>query len=115
MVSPDAAGPFIALCKQETVTEQTSLSLFLTAVRAVTERGDSKDRPWEVKETLLLPRKLLFAYERHLCPQAMQKLAIKSTPHPGLGSLVSGSPCIPQYAIFLFSFLQLNSLQIKSF
>jgi hypothetical protein len=31
-----------------------------------------KDRPQEVKETLL-PRKLLFASERHLCPQAMQK------------------------------------------
>jgi hypothetical protein len=47
--------------------------LSLTVVRAVTERGDLKDRPQEVKETLLLPRKGLFASERHLCPQAMQK------------------------------------------
>jgi hypothetical protein len=30
-------------------------------------------------------------------------------------SPVSGSPCILQYAVFLFSFLQLSSLQIKSF
>jgi hypothetical protein len=32
-----------------------------------------KDRLWEVKETLLPPRKLLFASERHLHHQAMQK------------------------------------------
>jgi hypothetical protein len=32
-----------------------------------------KDRPQEVKETLLLPRKCLFASERHLRLQAMQK------------------------------------------
>jgi hypothetical protein len=34
-------------------------------------RGDTeglKDRPEEVKETLLLPRKCLFASERHLLP-----------------------------------------------
>jgi hypothetical protein len=31
-----------------------------------------KNRPWEVKETLL-PGKCPFASERHLCPQAMQK------------------------------------------
>jgi hypothetical protein len=68
MDSPDAVGPFIAPCQQEAVTEQTSSSLFLTAVRAVTERGDLKDRPWKVKETLLLPRKGLFASERHLLP-----------------------------------------------
>jgi hypothetical protein len=71
-VSLDAAGPFIALCQQEAVTEQTSLSLFLTTVRAVTERGDLKDRPQEVKETLLRPRKFPFAFERHLCHKAMQ-------------------------------------------
>jgi hypothetical protein len=73
MVSPEAAGPSIAPCQQEAVTEQTSSSLFLTAVRAVTERGDLKDRLQKVKETLLLPRKCLFASERHLCPQTMQK------------------------------------------
>jgi hypothetical protein len=72
MVSPDAADPFIAPCQQEAVTEQTSSSLSLTAVRAVTERGDLKDRPQEVKETLL-PRKCLFASESHLHLQAMQK------------------------------------------
>jgi hypothetical protein len=33
MVSPDVAGPFIALCQQESVTEQTSLSLLLTTIR----------------------------------------------------------------------------------
>jgi hypothetical protein len=49
------------------------LSLFLTAVRAVTERVDLKDILQEVKETLLLPRKYLFASERHLQPQVMQK------------------------------------------
>jgi hypothetical protein len=32
-----------------------------------------KDRPQEVKETLFLCRKLLFAFESHLFPQAMQK------------------------------------------
>jgi hypothetical protein len=73
MVSPDAVGVFITPCQQEAVTEQTSSSLFLTAVRVVTERGDLKDRPREVKETLLLPRKCPFASERHPRPQAMQK------------------------------------------
>jgi hypothetical protein len=73
MVSADAVGPFIAPCQQEAVTEQTSSSLSLTAVRAITEKRDLKDRPQEVKETLLLPRKCLFASERHLHPQAMQK------------------------------------------
>jgi hypothetical protein len=48
----DSSSP----CQQEAVTEQTLSSLFLTAVRAVTERGDLKDRLREVKETLL-PRK----------------------------------------------------------
>jgi hypothetical protein len=60
-------------CQQEAVTEQTLLSLILTTVRAITERRDLKDRLQEVKETLLLPRKCLFASERHLCPQTMQK------------------------------------------
>jgi hypothetical protein len=36
----------------------------------------------EVKETLLLPRKCQSATERHLCPQAMHKKAIKPNPHP---------------------------------
>jgi hypothetical protein len=73
VVSPDSAGPFIAPYLQEAVTEKTLSSLFLTAVRAVTERGDLKDILQEVKETLLLPRKYLFACERHHHPQAMQK------------------------------------------
>jgi hypothetical protein len=73
VVSPDAAGPFIATCQQEAVTEQTLLSLFLTAVSVVTERGNLKDRQREVKETPLLPRECLCASERHLRPQAMQK------------------------------------------
>jgi hypothetical protein len=66
-------GPFIAPCQQEAVTEQTSSSLSLTAVRAITDRGNLKVRPQEVKETLLFPRKCLFGSERHLCPQVMQK------------------------------------------
>jgi hypothetical protein len=40
MGNPDAAGPFIAPCQQQAVTEQTSLSPSLTAVRATIERGD---------------------------------------------------------------------------
>jgi hypothetical protein len=40
-----------------------------------------KDRPQEVKETLL-PRKCPSASERYLCPQAMHKKAIKPNPHP---------------------------------
>jgi hypothetical protein len=40
VVSPDAAGPFIALCQQEAVTEQTLSSLSLTAVRDTIERGE---------------------------------------------------------------------------
>jgi hypothetical protein len=71
--SSDTVGPFIAPCQQEAVTEQTLSSPSLTAVRAITERGDLKDRPQEVKETLLLPRKCLFCSERHLRPQAVQK------------------------------------------
>jgi hypothetical protein len=46
-------------------------SLFLTAVRAVTERGDLKDRPKEVKETLLLSRECPAVSERHLHPEAI--------------------------------------------
>jgi hypothetical protein len=86
MVSPDAADPFIAPCQQEAVTEQTSSSLSLTAVRAVTERGDLKDRPREVET--LLPRKCLFASERHLCHQAMQ-IGYK-TPLPTLTQGITG-------------------------
>jgi hypothetical protein len=44
---------------------------------------DLKDRPQEVKETLLLLRKGLSAFERHLRPQAIhKKKAIKPNPHP---------------------------------
>jgi hypothetical protein len=57
VVSPDAVDPFITPCQQEAVTEQTLSSLFLTKIRVVTERGNLKDGPQEVKETLLLPRK----------------------------------------------------------
>jgi hypothetical protein len=58
------------------------MSLSLTAVRVTTERGDLKDRPLEVKETLLLPGECLYASERHLRPQAMHKKAIKPhSPH----------------------------------
>jgi hypothetical protein len=49
------------------------LSLFLTAVRAVTEWEDLKDGPQEVEETILLPRKCPSASERHLCPQSIHK------------------------------------------
>jgi hypothetical protein len=73
LVSPDAAGPFINPCQQDQLLNRLHLSLFLTAVRAVTERGDLKDILQEVKKTLLLPRKHLFASERHVHPQAMQK------------------------------------------
>jgi hypothetical protein len=73
VVSLDAVGLFISPYQQEVVTEQNSSSLSQTAVRAITERGDLKDRPQEIKETLLLPRKRVFASERHLCPQAVQK------------------------------------------
>jgi hypothetical protein len=117
VVSPDAAGPFITPCQLEAVTEKTLSSLFLTTVRVVTERGDLKDILQEVKETLLLPRKHLFASERHLRPPLRHaKIGYKahSLPWP-MGSLVSGSPCISMYAAFLFSFLQLNSVLIKSF
>jgi hypothetical protein len=48
VVSRVAAGPFIVLCQQESVTESTSLSLFLTAVRVIIERGDLKGRLQEV-------------------------------------------------------------------
>jgi hypothetical protein len=43
IVSPEAVGCFIAPCQQEAVTEQTSSSLSLTAVRAITERVDLKE------------------------------------------------------------------------
>jgi hypothetical protein len=48
-------------------------SLFLTAIRVVTERGNLKDGLQEVKKILLLPRKHPSASERHLCPQAIHK------------------------------------------
>jgi hypothetical protein len=47
-LSPDAVGPFIGPCQQESVIEETSLSLFLTAVRAIIERRDSKGGLQEV-------------------------------------------------------------------
>jgi hypothetical protein len=64
-----------------------------------------KDRPWEVKETLLLSRKCPSASERHLCPQAIHKEKSYKTHSPTwpMGPLVSGCPCIPHYAVFLFS------------
>jgi hypothetical protein len=39
VVSLYAVGLFIAPCQQEAVTEETSLSLSLTSVRAIIERG----------------------------------------------------------------------------
>jgi hypothetical protein len=39
MVSPDVSAHFIALFQQEVVTKETSLSLFLMAVRVIIERG----------------------------------------------------------------------------
>jgi hypothetical protein len=65
--------------------------------KAVSDQGDP-----------LLPRKPL---KDMSAPRQCKKKAIKphSPPWP-TGSLVSGSPCILQYAVFLFS-----SLQIKSF
>jgi hypothetical protein len=49
-------------------------------------------------------------------PSGNAKIGYKIDSPPWLmGSLDSGSHCIPQYAVFLFSFLKLNSLQIKSF
>jgi hypothetical protein len=42
VVSPDAAGPFISPCQQEAVTEQTSSSLSLTAIRATIEKTDCR-------------------------------------------------------------------------
>jgi hypothetical protein len=62
----DLARPLYQILK-EVVTEWISLSLFLTPVRVVTERGDLKNGLQEVKETLL-PRKYPSASERHLCP-----------------------------------------------
>jgi hypothetical protein len=76
---------------------------------------EGQTRPWEVKEILLLPRKCPFASERHIRHQAMQKGYKTHSPPLPMGSAVSRSPCILQYVVFLFSFLQLNSLQIKSF
>jgi hypothetical protein len=52
--------------RKKFIFPQKSLSIFLITILV-------KDRPQEVKETLLLPRKCLFASERHLHPQAMQK------------------------------------------
>jgi hypothetical protein len=43
VVSPEAVGRFIGSCQQEALTEQTSSSLSLTAVRAITERVDLKE------------------------------------------------------------------------
>jgi hypothetical protein len=70
VISPDAPGPFII---PSAGSSYRTDFIVLKAVRAVTERGDLKDRLWEVKETLFLPRKHSFASERHLCYQAMQK------------------------------------------
>jgi hypothetical protein len=56
-----------------------------------------------VKETPLLPRKPLSAPERHLHPQALQKGYKTQSPTRPTEPPVSGSPCIPHYAVFLFS------------
>jgi hypothetical protein len=81
----------------------TFCRLFLTTVRADTERGDLKDRPWKVKETLLLPRE---------CPLHLKgistirqcKKAIKPTPHPDPQIPVSRSPYIPPTCSLSFLF-----------
>jgi hypothetical protein len=65
-----------------------------------------KDRLWEIKETLLLPRKCLSASERHLWPQAMQK-GYKN-PIPILTHGTTGPPAVPIMQPF-------SSLQVKSF
>jgi hypothetical protein len=44
MDSHDAVGPSIAPCQQEAVTKYTLLFLFLTAIRAFTERGGLEEQ-----------------------------------------------------------------------
>jgi hypothetical protein len=66
MVSPEAAGPSIAPCQQEAVTEQTSSSLSLAAVRAIPETDGGLEGQTTGGRSVL-------ASERHLHPQAMQK------------------------------------------
>jgi hypothetical protein len=48
LVNPDAVGPFIIPCQQESVTEYTSSFLILTADRVKVEKGDLKGRLQEV-------------------------------------------------------------------
>jgi hypothetical protein len=62
-----------------------------------------KDRSREVKETLLLPRKCLFASERHLRHQAMQKGY--KTPLPTLAYRITGFRVTLDSAIFSLSLL----------
>jgi hypothetical protein len=57
---------------------------------------------WELsKETLLLPRKLLCAPERHLHPQAIKKAIKTQFPTWPTGPPVSGSPCMPPCSLSL--------------
>jgi hypothetical protein len=60
-----------------------------------------KDRPQKVKDTLL-PRKHPSAFERHLCPQAInKKQAIKPNPYPDPGyHQFPGPPSFPAMQSF---------------
>jgi hypothetical protein len=97
VVSPDTVGPFITPCQQEAVTEQTTLSLSLTAVRATIEWGNEglKDGLQEVTKGDKWSRRHFPSLGNtclHLKGIIRQcKKAIKPTPHPDpQGSLVSG-------------------------
>jgi hypothetical protein len=48
VISPDALGLFVTPFQQEAVTKWNLFSLFLMAVKVITERGDVKDGLWEV-------------------------------------------------------------------
>jgi hypothetical protein len=110
---PWSCRPFITPVSRKQLLNRLQLSLFLTVVRAVTERGHLKDRLREVKETLL-PRKCPSASERHLSPQAMQKSY--KNPIPTLTHWDHRFPGPPAFPIMQsFSSLLFSSLQIKSF
>jgi hypothetical protein len=85
-------------------------SLFLIAVREIIGRRDltygrSRRHCFSPGNTILHLKSI------SALRQYTKKKAIKPNPHADPWDPVSWSPCIPHYAVFLFSSLQIKSFQ----
>jgi hypothetical protein len=106
---PWHCGPYIAPCQQKAITEQTSSSLFLTAVRVTIERGDWKMDCRGSQKVISGQEDTSPSQETSVCtwekclPSGNVKKATKPNPQPDPQPRISRSLCIPCHAVFLFS------------